>query len=134
MSKLRDFVGQATRVIVLSALAAGTFGIVFAWTGPTATPPGNNASAPINLSSTDQTKAGRIYASDFYDTTLGAWLSATGANGKQFGGMFVQNLVNNPFTGTQGCPTTYAIQTRGLGTFWESYNGGVWANVYYCTN
>lgn len=38
-----------------------------AWTGPTSAPPGANVPQPINVSSTDQHKAGRLSATEFYD-------------------------------------------------------------------
>ena len=37
-------------------LALLSFTLVTAWTGPTAVPPGNNVSAPINVGTTDQLK------------------------------------------------------------------------------
>jgi hypothetical protein len=49
------------------ALSVATFilgtisiGIVYAWSGPTAAPPGGNVAAPINVGSTDQVKDGGI--------------------------------------------------------------------------
>ncbi|MDD5145468.1 MAG: hypothetical protein PHF44_01275 [Candidatus Pacebacteria bacterium] len=40
---------------------------IFAWTEPTAPPPGDNVSAPINVGTSPQAKAGRISATEFYD-------------------------------------------------------------------
>jgi hypothetical protein len=45
-------------VIVLSGLLIAS--VASAWTGPTAAPPSNNISAPINVSSAAQAKAGTI--------------------------------------------------------------------------
>jgi hypothetical protein len=55
---VRKLLQQATRVVVLSVLAAGTFGVVLAWTGPSAAAPANNVSAPIHAGATGQTKSG----------------------------------------------------------------------------
>ena len=44
------------------------FGFLFAWTGPTSLPPGSNIPSPINLGTSDQSKAGRLSATEFYDT------------------------------------------------------------------
>ncbi len=63
---VKDFLQKAARVVVLSALAAGTFSLALAWTGPTAAPPGNNTAAPINTSSTPQVKSGPF---QIYDPT-----------------------------------------------------------------
>ena len=46
-------------VIAISVLALAPL-VVFAWTGPTATPPGNNVDAPINVGTTDQVKNGGL--------------------------------------------------------------------------
>jgi hypothetical protein len=49
------FISGAVCALILLGAAA-----VYAWTGPTASPPGNNASAPINVSATAQTKSGAL--------------------------------------------------------------------------
>ena len=52
-----------------------TAATAFAWTGPTAAPPGNNAATPINVSSAAQTKAGNltvsgsVFTPTLYDST-----------------------------------------------------------------
>lgn len=48
----------AKNIIIIAGLSAVT---VFAWTGPTAPPPDNNTSAPINVSSTFQSKSGSLW-------------------------------------------------------------------------
>ncbi len=48
----------ALPAVVLSALLA--VAIVYAWTEPTAAPPGNNVATPLNVSSVGQTKAGGL--------------------------------------------------------------------------
>ena len=49
---------QNAKVVLLGLLFSGA--LAFAWTGPTALPPGNNAPAPINVSAIEQTKAGKL--------------------------------------------------------------------------
>jgi hypothetical protein len=49
-------------VLAVSFFILGTIsiGVAYAWTGPTAAPPGNNVPAPINVGSTDQVKNGGL--------------------------------------------------------------------------
>jgi len=51
---------QKTKIIALGIMIAIGVGCVSAWTGPTALPPGNNIPAPINTSSSTQTKYGNL--------------------------------------------------------------------------
>lgn len=46
-------------IIVCTAVVAGV-SLVYSWTGPTATPPGGNVSAPINVGTTAQYKSGAL--------------------------------------------------------------------------
>lgn len=48
------------KTITLAALFSLGLSYVHAWTAPTATPPGGNVSAPINVGATAQTKAGDL--------------------------------------------------------------------------
>lgn len=75
MHKAKSFLSQASRAAILSAIVAGTFGTVMAWTGPTAVPPGGNTAAPINTSAAGQTKAGSFTTSSYIDATgpTGNW-------------------------------------------------------------
>lgn len=58
--------------VLTVSLALGNF--VFAvWTEPDAVPPGNNASAPINVSTIDQTKPARLDVSSLYDADDGSY-------------------------------------------------------------
>ena len=55
---------------VLAAVVVLAFGANYAlaqstWVGPTASPPGNNAEAPINISATGQTKTGKLTLGGF---------------------------------------------------------------------
>lgn len=52
---------QALKVIILGMILALGIDFAFAaWTAPTAAPPGNNANAPLNVSSVAQNKAGAL--------------------------------------------------------------------------
>ena len=55
--------------LILSLLIISSFGgwIIYAWTGPTSAPPRSNAPQPLNIGTTDQDKAARISAVEFYD-------------------------------------------------------------------
>ena len=55
--------------LILSLLIISSFGgwAIYAWTGPTSAPPGSNAPQPLNIGTTDQDKAARISAVEFYD-------------------------------------------------------------------
>jgi len=52
--------GLVFSTIVLSCILALGINLVFAWTDPTASPPSGNVAAPINVSSTSQTKTGTL--------------------------------------------------------------------------
>ena len=82
--------GAKVRRIALALQVAAIFSLAStasAWTGPTATAPGNNASAPINVSATAQVKNGNIGVNGlavFGNTLLGG---ATSSNAYlNFGG------------------------------------------------
>lgn len=49
---------NTAKVIALALVLSFGLSYVYAWTAPTATPPGGNVAAPINTSLTTQTKAG----------------------------------------------------------------------------
>jgi hypothetical protein len=46
--------------VVSFILGTISIGVAYAWSGPTAAPPGNNVAAPINVGSTDQVKSGGL--------------------------------------------------------------------------
>ena len=50
-----------TNIAVLALIGfIASVSLVYAWTGPTGTPPANNVSAPLNVSSTAQSKVGGL--------------------------------------------------------------------------
>ncbi|KKT09763.1 MAG: hypothetical protein UV86_C0002G0006 [Candidatus Nomurabacteria bacterium GW2011_GWB1_43_20] len=51
---------QALKVVALALILSFGISYVYAWTAPTMTPPNGNVSAPINTSSTAQTKSGGL--------------------------------------------------------------------------
>ena len=60
LSKVISTLGIILSVLVLSTIIGLGIHLVFAWTGPTADPPGGNVATPINVSSTAQIKAGEF--------------------------------------------------------------------------
>ena len=64
MFKLRF---QSLAFVLSLVILAGFFGYLRAWTGPTSSPPGSNAPSPVNIGTSDQEKAGRLSATEFYD-------------------------------------------------------------------
>lgn len=69
------FLQKIVRASLFFAIAATTAAPALAWTGPTAAPPNNNVSAPLNVSSTAQSKTGYLYinspATTGYPFTVG---------------------------------------------------------------
>ena len=53
--------------------------LVFAWAEPSSTPPGGNASAPLNASSASQTKTGSLYLSTDSGSNAGVGTSSPNA-------------------------------------------------------
>lgn len=53
---------NSLKIVSLALILSVGISYVSAWTAPTATPPGGNTSAPLNVSSTAQTKVGDITA------------------------------------------------------------------------
>ncbi len=60
LSRAVSTLGIILSVLVLSTIIGLGIHLVFAWTGPTADPPGGNVATPINVSSTAQIKAGEF--------------------------------------------------------------------------
>lgn len=70
-------VKQFIKTIILASVIGLAVTYVFAWTGPTATPPGGNVSTPINVSLTSQIKSGALGIGGLLQT--GAFQLTTGA-------------------------------------------------------
>jgi len=72
---MKKVILENVRIIVVAIILSLGTSVVFAWTGPTATPPSSNISAPVNIGSTSQIKTG------------GLWLNSLGIdNGLTIGG------------------------------------------------
>jgi hypothetical protein len=70
------YLTESIKILVILALVVVGVGIVQAWTGPTATPPNGNTSAPINVSDITQEKAGIFGSNGFYSLGTG-WFSTS---------------------------------------------------------
>jgi len=62
---------QSLKVIIIGLILAVGLSYAFAWTAPTASPPGGNVSAPVNVGGTSQTKIGNMSFSSSLDSPLG---------------------------------------------------------------
>lgn len=51
---------EISKVLILVAIVILGVGVVNAWNGPTVAPPGGNVAAPINVSSVEQIKTGKL--------------------------------------------------------------------------
>ncbi len=58
-------IADKIKILVLALVIGLSVSYAFAWTGPSATPPGSNASAPINVSSAEQVKSGPLKVGGF---------------------------------------------------------------------
>lgn len=62
---------QSLKVIILGLILALGLSYAFAWTAPTASPPGGNVSAPVNVSNVSQIKTGNMSFLSSLDSPLG---------------------------------------------------------------
>jgi len=85
-------------VFVLT-LISGYF-IFAAWTEPASPPPDGNVSAPINIGTTPQAKAGRISATEFYDYNNPAYY-VNPAGQSLFSNIKIGNFRFNPISATE---------------------------------
>ena len=117
---------------IFGAMLSTSFAL--AWTGPTGSPPSNNASAPINVSSTGQVKAGNLGVTGYlnFGSTLGTsgygiWDNNGTLEFKNSGGSWasiqstVSSLVNtnNPSYSTSVTSPKYCIGSSCI-TTWPS--------------
>jgi hypothetical protein len=147
MDKGKEFVLQGVRVALLAGIAAASFSLVSAWTGPTAAAPGNNTAAPINTSATAQTKAGTLTTGGLTsnggtgigvyggstnnyglyghsDTSWGAVITQTGGNL----GLVVENNAGTIYSelmqGGWGLVTNQNVNTSGYYYGLNAFGGG----------
>ena len=60
MYNVHMYMRTVALAVVSFILGTISIGVAYAWSGPTAAPPGNNVAAPINVGSTDQVKNGGL--------------------------------------------------------------------------
>ena len=107
----------STGGLTLVALLFGTGLIASAqsWSAPTATPPGNNASAPLNVSSASQVKIGGLSVGSLISTgsicfgvdCKASWAEVAGGGGIPAGAVMAFNLAS--------CPSGWAEFTSARG-------------------
>ncbi len=103
----------------LAFVATFAIGISYtyaSWTGPTATPPNSNTSAPLNISNVTQYKAGPLGVGGYFET-----FSGMNMNGKNING------VAAPIAGTDAVNKDYVDALGGGG-------GGMPCGSYSTTN
>ena len=59
------------QIVFLSLVFAAMVGGAYAWQAPASSPPANNSSAYVNVSSDSQTKTGSLWSGAFLTTTGG---------------------------------------------------------------
>jgi hypothetical protein len=117
-----------------AVFAAFSFNLMaLAWTGPLTAPPGGNASAPINVSATAQTKSGLMNFSNglnAYNTNSGGWTGEFNwPNNTAVGyGILVGSSASgySQFENASGYYTLVAQSSNGINT-----NGNVQASDVY---
>jgi len=58
---MKKVILENVRIITVAIILSLGASVAFAWTGPTATPPSSNISAPVNVGSTSQIKTGGLW-------------------------------------------------------------------------
>lgn len=126
----------------VSALLVCMVGVASAWTGPTAAPPNNNTSAPVNVSSANQSKPGviganilNVYGSGQY-VNFGTTTGTTGFGFRNNGGIieYKQTAGHNVTPGWtevgKGRGSYVRIALNYCGGGCGSYHAiGTWVNV-----
>ena len=92
---------QTIKSLIIALILVGGISYVFAWTGPSTTPPNGNVSAPINVSSTSQSKNGALSLGTSNPPTTGYSLDVTGA------GVFSAGVASNQFCLGTNCITSW---------------------------
>ena len=92
---------QVLKSLTLALILVGGMSYVFAWTGPSASAPNGNVSAPINVGSTSQSKNGALSLGTSNPPTVGYSLDVTGA------GVFSSGVASNQFCLGTNCITSW---------------------------
>lgn len=111
---------QTLKVIALALVLSFGLSYVYAWTAPTVTPPNGNVSAPINVGSTAQTKAGDIC------TTSGGTTKCLSSAGDNLGNHTATQALN---MGTNNINASGSNSTYGSLTMQGTKNG--WAGINF---
>lgn len=113
------------KVLVIALLFTAGLSFVSAWTGPTATPPGNNVPAPINVGTSAQVKNGDLSVNNFLSTGNAQVTGNFEANTLLPGGMAYDGA---------GCSNyangTLARSADGVGTTLSCRNG-TWRGTHF---
>ncbi len=65
---MSDKISKIISALIISSAVILGMNFVYAWNGPVSIPPNGNAYAPLNTTSSSQTKQGSIWASGFFTT------------------------------------------------------------------
>ncbi|KKW08637.1 MAG: PE-PGRS family protein [Candidatus Kaiserbacteria bacterium GW2011_GWA2_49_19] len=100
---------QSLKILILAIILSIGVSYVYAWTGPTATAPDGNVSAPINVSATSQVKSG------------GLWVASLGTDGGATFGGSVKIGTSNAV-----CTSAISGMLRYNSTIVQYCNGSMW--------
>ena len=77
---------QSLKILILAIILSIGVSYVYAWTGPTATAPDGNVSAPINVSATSQVKSGGLGVTNLIadSVTVGATANTSAITAPKF--------------------------------------------------
>ena len=95
---MQNFLKHTAKAAIVCSIAL-TAATAFAWTGPTAAPPNNNAAAPVNVGSTAQTKTGSLTVPILYDSNT--------ANGTYYVQPSQTSILNKITTNSIQAPVYY---------------------------
>ena len=126
------YIKQSFLFTVLSFLLVAGVSIASSWVGPTAEPPNNNVSSPINVSSVSQTKTGALSVGGFslVDSTQGAGKILTSdADGKarwETQGVITGGVPQGAvmFFNLSSCPSGWSVSTNAKGRYLVGLNDG----------
>ncbi len=129
---MKKHIFEYAKIITLVAILVGGASYLRAWTGPTLSPPNGNVSAPINVSSSTQTKLGSLILNAATPIQNAIGLTVFGntilnggviiANGTQGSGKVLQSA-------SDGTATWVATTSLGVSAVASSTKFGVWNDI-----